>query len=68
MRMELETVQAALAELERRQKKLIRQVQYAVGEVDRAKARAQGLRNELDGVQDQILALVVKERELKEQA
>lgn len=66
--MELETVQAALAELERRQKKLIRQVQYATGEVDRAKARAQGLRNELDGVQDQILALVVKERELKEQA
>lgn len=62
----LATIQAALAELERRQKKLINQIRYADRLIEEQSARALSLRETLDGVQDEIMALVVKERAIKE--
>jgi hypothetical protein len=64
--MDLETVQAALAELERKQKSLINKIKYANQVADDHRARAERFRADVAEVQDQILALVVQERELKE--
>lgn len=63
--MDLADVQAALAELTRREKSLIRQWKHRLALMERYKGEAYELARTLDGVQDQIQGLVVKEREMK---
>jgi FtsZ-binding cell division protein ZapB len=62
----LEDLQAAIAELERKQKKLINKIKYADQVAEDMRARASRLRAEVDEVQDRLLALIVKERAIKE--
>lgn len=64
--MDLVEVQAAIADLDRQQKKLINKIKYAEQVAEDMAARARRLRAEVEGLQDRWIALIQKERELKE--
>lgn len=64
----LAEVQAAINDLERQQKRLINKIRYAEQVAEDMTSRAKRLRVQVDEVQDSMHALIVKERELKEQS
>lgn len=62
--MDLADVRAAIAELDRQQKTLIRKRQHRLDLVARYEAEADAIAQEIDTVQDRWIALIQKEREI----
>jgi peptidoglycan hydrolase CwlO-like protein len=62
----LQDIQAAIADLDRQQKRLMRQIKHREKLVAEYQGQADEMKRTLDGVQDRWIALIAREREIKE--